>query len=254
MHELTLHDESAFITLTYDQVNLPGDGGLRPAEHQKFMKRLRRRFPEKRIKFLHCGEYGGRYRRPHYHTILFGVGFDDRYFFKEKNGNQLFRSPTLEALWPVGQSLIGAVTFESAAYVARYCVSKRGDVVPAGNDFYGERGYEHIDLETGEIVPIKPEYTTRSNRKALGRGWYERFAEDTYYSDSVVARGQEMKPPKYYDRLFTEDYPEAMYEIKRERRVAAGRLKVKRENTRERLAVRRQVKEAQLSQLNREVE
>lgn len=253
MHELQLHEESAFLTLTYDEEKLPYPPTLVPEHHQKFMKRLRRHIAPRRVKFLHCGEYGSRHRRPHYHTILFGYGFPDRYHFKTKNGHQLFRSPTLEKLWPDGQSLIGAVTFESAAYVARYCVAKRGALV-GPHDFYGEKAYEHIDLDTGEVFEVKPEYQTRSNRKAIGRGWYEQYAEDTYWSDSVVARGFEMKPPKYYDRLFEIDYPEAFAEIKAERKREAGRLVHKRNSTPERLAVRRKVKLAQLNQLQREIE
>lgn len=243
MHEAQLHADGVFLTLTYDQQHLPAGGTLVKKHFQDFMKRLRKLYPPRSVRYFHCGEYGSRTRRPHYHAIVFGVQFADQVFFKEKNGHRLFISEQLMRLWPFGSSLIGAVTFESAAYVARYCVEKM--------HFFGEFEYEHIDLETGEVLPVQEEYVTMSLKPAIARNWFEQFKGETYRDDSVVMRGIEMKPPKFYDRCIELEDAELLERVKAERR-AKARL-YREHNTDERLRVREQVKLAQVSQLNREV-
>lgn len=251
MHEASMHESSCFLTLTYDPEHLPHGGSLVKAHWQRFMKRVRKHSGKPGLKYIHCGEYGERYFRPHYHACLFGYDFPDKEFFKEKNGHKLYRSPTLERLWPYGTSLIGAVSFDSAAYVARYCLKK-----VTGEQAEGWYTVPVIDEQTGEITEVKllPEYSTRSLRPALGKTWLDQYGEEVYHADSVVMRGLEMKPPKYYDTKFEIDHPEQMESIKHRRRVAAGTIKNKQNSTPERLAVREKVKSAQLTQLSRNVE
>ena len=118
-----MYDDNCFITLTYSNQHIPADGSLDVRVFQKFMKRLRKRFGDG-IRFYHCGEYGSLLGRPHYHACLFNFDFPDKYLWKENNGQKLYRSPSLEELWPYGYSSIGTVTFESAAYVARYILKR----------------------------------------------------------------------------------------------------------------------------------
>jgi hypothetical protein len=59
------------------------------------------------------------------------------------------------------------VTFESAAYVARYCVSK---ITGAEAEGY----YMSLDETTGELRPISPEYVTMSRRPGIGAGWFNK--------------------------------------------------------------------------------
>lgn len=247
MHEAQLHEENCFITLTYDPENLPAHGSLVPRDLTLFWKRFRKWLNGERIKYFACGEYGERYARPHYHACVFGVDFPDKVFYQEKHGHRIYRSESLERLWPHGSSKIGAVTFESAAYVARYVTKK---VTGPLADLH----YEFTDHETGEIFMMEPEFSRMSRRPAIAKEWFQQFAADTYSSDSVVARGVEMKPPKYYDKLFEISDAEAMKLIKHRRRKEQGRLAVKRNSTPERLAVREEVKRAQLTQLKREIE
>ena len=115
VHEAQMHEHNAFITLTFDKEHLPDDHSIRKEHLQKFFKRLRKRIGVD-IRYFACGEYGSRNNRPHYHAIIFGYDFPDKYLHtKTRNGDLLFRSPTLEKAWKFGYSLIGHVTFESAA-------------------------------------------------------------------------------------------------------------------------------------------
>lgn len=239
MHEASLHEANSFVTLTYADEHLPLCGGLATLDRQAFplfMKRLRKRTGMP-IRYYHCGEYGKSTGRPHYHAILFGIDFiSDRYLWRisERGGHRIYRSPTLEGCWQLGQSDIGAVTFESASYVARYVMDKN-----KGND---DGFYEELNPETGEFVYLEPPYATMSRRPGIGLGWFEKFKDETYRDDSVVVRGREMKPPKYYDKKMEEVDEQiiAMVKADREKNRRRG------DETRERLGVREKVARARV--------
>lgn len=62
-HEAAMHERNCFLTLTYDDDHLPKYGQLVKSDLQKFFKRLRHHF---NFKYVACGEYGERRRRPHF--------------------------------------------------------------------------------------------------------------------------------------------------------------------------------------------
>lgn len=199
MHEASQHEANSFITLTYDQANLPKDGSLDVAEWQKFAKRARKALG--RFRYYHCGEYGDLHLRPHYHACVFGVDFaSDRTLWKTVRGNPLYVSPTLDRLWGRGYAVIGEVTFESAAYVARYITKK----------ITGDRAEEHY-------AGRKPEYTTMSRNPGIGKGWFDRWKDEVYPADEVIARGHPSRPPKFYDAQYELVDPAGLDQVKRKR-------------------------------------
>lgn len=202
VHEGSLHEEKCFLTLTYDPAHYPPDGSLDVAEFQRFMKRLRKRVAPTKLRFFHCGEYGERLGRPHYHCILFGFSFPDKKLFRRGSepSLHLYTSELLSELWPLGFSTIGQVTFESAAYVARYVVKK----------WLGPGAAEHYSGR-------KPEYTTMSRRPGIGSAWLEKFQSDVFPADEVVLRGRKMAPPKFYRQRYELLEPEqaALLKLKR---------------------------------------
>jgi len=231
VHEASLYNENCFISLTYSDDFLPPAGTLVKKDFQDFMKRLRKRIFPRKVRFFHCGEYGENYGRPHYHACLFGYDFADKWQYKlSKSGLPLFRSPTLEALWRVGRCDIGTVTFESAAYVARYVMAKRTGTGAKSH-------YVSLDGATGELRPLVPEYITMSRRPGVGARWYEKFKTDVHSADSVVVRGRSMKPPRYYDGLHELEDPEGFAQVALER----ARSRRREDETPERLAVLEQV-------------
>ena len=63
------------------------------------MKRLRRKFGK--VRFYHCGEYGDKNGRPHYHASIFNYNFPDQFQIGvSKSGHPLFTSKALLDLWP----------------------------------------------------------------------------------------------------------------------------------------------------------
>lgn len=234
MHEAQLHEENCFLTLTYDDEHLPEHGSLDKEAFPRFMKRLRKTGINAR--YFHCGEYGENTMRPHYHACLFGHAFPDKTKWAVRNGNPVWRSTTLERLWPYGNSEIGSLTFESAAYVARYVTKK-----VTGRD--ADTHYERLDPSTGELVQLTPEFATMSRRPGIGSGWLDRFITDVYPSDEVVANGHPSKPPRYYDERLRSTDPDQFEGIRRNRHLRRNRD----DETPERLAVRETCTKARLN-------
>lgn len=251
VHESKCYEDNSFVTLTYDDRNLPVDRGLRYLDFQLFMKRLRRRFFSSVIRFYMCGEYGedrdargrvtGRIGRPHYHALLFNCGFADKLYFKQVGGFSLYTSKVLSELWPLGNHLIGAVTFESAAYCARYCLEKI-------NGADAKSHYEIVDAGSGEILDRAPEFSRMSLRPGIGAPWLERFMSDVYPRGEVVVNGRLAKSPRYYDDLFRKlGGDSGHFEFLRWQRASEQYQ----DNTDARLAAKELVAVARLSQLHR---
>lgn len=238
-HEAQLHEHNCFITLTYNDENLPENMSLDVREFQLFMKRLRKKFGSN-IRFFHCGEYGEKFGRPHYHACLFNFDFEDKKLWKMQNGNRYYVSDSLNKIWGKGYCIIGDVTFQSAAYVARYITKKI-----TGDD--AEQHYEYVVPTTGEIIQKKPEYITMSRRPGIGYGWYQKFKKDVYPHDEVVINAKAVRPPKYYDGLYELEYPSDFKKIKHQRIVNA-KIYIDNNSSDMRLYVREQVKIACVTQ------
>lgn len=239
-HEISMHEHNCFITLTFDDDHLPDNESIDVRDMQLFMKRLRKRFAQK-VKVLYCGEYGDENFRPHYHAMLFNLDFPDRKVFKKlRSGFTIDTSAILSDLWPYGFSSIGTATFESAVYCASYCLKKvTGD--PAADHYRRVTRY-------GEVVDVVPEFAKMS--QGIGLAWLQKYERDVFPADQCVTRGGRVgKPPRYYMKKFEEHSPLVLEEIKDRRREAAERAAP--DNTPERLAVREQVKIAQLESGNK---
>lgn len=243
VHESMLYDDNCFITLTYSPENCPADGSLKKSDFQKFMKRLRKYFSDRKVRYYHCGEYGEQLDRPHYHACLFNLDFPDKELFQERDGNFLFTSKVLNKLWPYGFSTIGELSFESAAYCARYVLKKV-------NGNLAHDHYLRCD-EDGVAYWLEPEYTTMSRRPGIGKDWYEKYKTDVFPSDDVPVPGSGVfkKVPRYYESLLEGEEPEVLESVKEARRVF--REAHKEEYTRERLMAKYKVAVAKRDMLKR---
>lgn len=220
MHEKRMHAESAFLTLTYSPEFVPPTYSLIKRDLQLFMKRLRKTRPAG-LRFFACGEYGERTLRPHYHVLLFNTYFPDQKFHKNVGENKLYASAELDGLWQNGNCLIGDVTFESCAYVARYVTKKVTG--PKAADHY--RGRE-------------PEFLVMSRRPGIGYPYYEKYGDHAYKHDGVVVNGMMVGIPKYYDTKYEAVDSQYLERLKVERRHRAKLRKA--DSTKARLYAREQ--------------
>lgn len=258
VHEASLHETNSFITLTYSPEHIPKDNSLVLKHYQDFMKRLRFTFDhednndlgivQKNIRFFHCGEYGEESARPHYHACLFNCDFPDKVLApwrRRPGANPLYVSPTLARLWPNGIHSVGNLTFQSAAYVARYITKK----ISGGDALLH---YNTIDSRGEILAERKPEYVTMSRRPGIGNGWFKKYKGDVYPHDFVILNEKKLKPPKYYDRLLEREDALLLEKIKSQRATLA-QLQIENNNA-IRLDVREKIQLEKFKRLKRSYE
>ena len=155
--EAKMHKDNCFVTLTYDDNHLPADYGLKKDDLTKFFKRLRFNTGAK-LRYYAAGEYGELYSRPHYHICIFGWRPDDLILYTVRNGVSLYMSETILKAWQYrGFVTVGDVTFESAAYVARYVTKK----------ITGDRAEDHYCGREPEYNVMSPTVTKPRYCQAL---------------------------------------------------------------------------------------
>lgn len=238
-----MHEHNSYITLTYNDHSLPEGRTLLKKDFTLWIKRFRKQRSPQLLRYYMCGEYGDELGRPHYHALLFGVEFPDKREWKTEKDIVLYSSKELTESWGMGHCTIGNVTFQSAAYVARYVMKKIGGDAAQAH-------YLHIDKFTGECINRLPEYTHMSLKPGIGSKWFDQFNTDVYPEDFVILAGKRYKTPKYYDRLFQRLKGEKPMAIIKHRREVVGRKRGE-DNTPLRLAVKEKVLNAKLSQLKR---
>ena len=170
-----------FITLTYDDVNLPysenGLMSLHIRDVQLFFKRLRKLQSDK-IKYFAVGEYGGQTNRPHYHIILFNVkDFDN-----------------VSRCWDKGFVHYGDVTDKSIYYTLKYSVKNlfdfNGDV---DDDRVKSKAFMSKGLGLGYLSDnIRRYYADDVSRPVTLLG-NRKLALPRYYRDKLFDDGQKIK-------------------------------------------------------------
>lgn len=233
MLEASQWEENYFITLTYDDKHKPYNwkmadketgqiwvddgswkGTLNPEDWKKFMYRLRteyaRKYNHRGIRFMAAGEYGENTKRPHMHAIMFNMPIpaEELKVYKQTYTKDfLYTWEWLTNIWGKGNVIIAEVTWNTCAYVARYmCKKQKG---PGSSEYYAKNG---------QI----PEFMRMSNRPGIARKYYEEHKKEIYNQDELIVTGRNgkvksIKPPKYFDNLFSKENPEILEEIKERR-------------------------------------
>lgn len=232
LHEAKMHDESCFITLTFNEEHAPKDGSLDKRTCQLFIKKLRFALSEVcsgcrqlvkwntckpcrpiKIRFFLCGEYGEEKERPHYHAIIFGWVPTDLRRLKRRGEFVLYSSAFLDDVWGKGFVSVGFVTFDSACYVANYATKKIR---------------RNREAEAKRLKGRRPEFLLMSrggrSGRGIGYGWIRQFHGDCYPSDEVITRGKACRPPRYYDLVLAEVNPDLLDEIRQKREWEASQL------------------------------
>lgn len=173
--EMEFWDDAVFVTLTYDEDNVPKNGSLCPRDLTLFFKKLRRdlEHENRKIKYFACGEYGGRFDRPHFHFIGFGLSAKDRKLIKEN--------------WDKGIVHIGTVTYNSCRYVAGYVQKK---LYGKGAEYYEEKG-------------ILPPFSRCS--KGIGERYVEKYWNKLWSNETLTVHGVPCGLPRYFKKKLDYD-------------------------------------------------
>lgn len=246
VHESMSHSNNTFVTLTFNDEHLPDDRSLHKGEIQSWLKRFRKRFGNN-IRYMVCGEYGSKTERPHYHIIFYNFKFPDMKFWTTRRGQIYYRSDILESLWtdpwskePRGYCVIGDVSFESSAYVARY-VTKKLD------GYLGESKYNGREKE----------FLSMSRMPGLGYDFFMNNYEDIYNHGYILLPNKHKAPiPRYYDYLLsiTDEDMFNRYKLDKRQFMVNNLFNEDIDSTRERLLVREELQNMKLDRLVRSYE
>lgn len=177
-HHLITETKASFITLTYNQRYLPntedGLGTLRHEDFQKFMKRLRKKYPEKKISYIMCGEYGDK-GRPHYHAIIYGLKYNE------------WGTKQLAKIWGMGRCEVDERAVNNwciqyvLGYVKKKMITKK------------ERIFDY--KEKGKIAPY------HKVSKGIGKEWALRNINSWVNNLKITTQWGEMTVPRYYIKI-----------------------------------------------------
>lgn len=235
-------DNACFITLTYDNEHLPDDRKLRRSDIQKFWKDLRYHlykntknkceidltyekeqlkeqytnkeieakdlyYGKKRnkypIRYLNCGEYGPKTKRPHYHAQIWNFIPADLIFWKrDKRGYDLFNSPKLSKIWGKGYVVIEYANSKTAGYIARYCTKK----------------FKRTEEEEQQMKKKKQiEFIGASSNGFIGWTYWEKFKDIIKKNMCIIMKQNEhtilRKLPKIMEKKWEEENENDDYEM-----------------------------------------
>lgn len=197
--------ERWFITLTYDENNLPryykslggiisgGNpiGGVPTLNHkdvQDFLKRMRdaehkaarkESREERKLKFLMSGEYGDQAGRPHYHLITFGLAIPDLKPTRSDRGVMHYQSEWLQNKWGHGIVDIEEYSLTNAQYVAQYTVKK-------AYGYQAQAKYKELGIRAPYLV--------------VSNGFSERWVEK-HKDEILTGKGESYLPTKHGTRI-----------------------------------------------------
>lgn len=186
-HESMMHTNNSFLTLTYDDNNLPE--GLNRDHLSDFIREVRRDYSPWKIKFYGCGEYGSQTKRPHYHALIFGADFRDGKEFQYSENSYI--NPYINETWGKGFVTISDFTMATACYTAGYVAKKINK-------------------------PFKDEFQSMS--RGLGFDWLKKYWKDIVNTNQVIIDGQKYPVPPAYIRYAEEKMSNELSSVKRFRK------------------------------------
>lgn len=192
-----------------DECYWPTEFTLDKRDCQLFMKRLRKKFEGRRVRFYLAGEYGENTLRPHYHAIVFGLRLSDFPDLCEHGRNELgqkyYFSPMLTETWSLGFVLLSDVSWKTCAYVARYVTKKLN-------------GPASIEYAARNVIP---EFSLMSRKPGIGRDYLDQHPDCLDMANinlSTPEGGLKIRIPKYYYKQLELTDPERYGKIMSERK------------------------------------
>lgn len=215
LHESYEYDTSVVITLTYNDDSL-GDPSLEYRDYQLFMKRLRKKFSNIKIRFFCCGEYGSKRGRKHWHAILYNCDFEDKIIHEKKEKYTLYRSQILADLWGKGFVTFGYFNASSCHYATKYIVKA----------VYEKKKYS----SENKLPPM----IRMSTNGGLGIHYLKRYMEQLKIGYKVMVGKVKYGLPKFYlkklkdyDPVWYSDWLEKMYFYFKGKETNLDNLKIK---------------------------
>lgn len=234
MLENMMHKESLWVTLTYNNENLPKDGSVSREEVQKFLKRLRYHGLE--FRYFIVGEYGDQSWRPHYHACFFGLSMKDAFLiFKtwakcDRSGFKIGEINDKSARYTAGyttQKLTKRRDLEAFGLQPEFMLSSRKDggigypaivrIARAWRDSPWTDNRIIRELQSGKVNRPLGRYLTTKLAELLQIS-EEQFDEEYWQHQEQIfdAHGRSMGDPVgYYEAVVSEEKTKAVQREKR---------------------------------------
>lgn len=182
-HEISLHTQNCFLTLTYDDDHLPSHLIVK-SDFQKLLKKLRKKH---KLRYMVSYEYGTHTYRPHMHAIIFGYSPDNQIFLKNtKKGEAIYTSKEITKHWDYGFHSIGTANEKTAYYIASY--SLKG------------KKHEFFDPQ-GEWITVKDSMNSSKN-PAIGLEYLKQNKQQLVDSGQIL--------PRYYLKILAKIAPDLL--------------------------------------------
>ena len=191
-HEISLHDDNCFLTLTYDNDNLPSHFVMKDP-FQKFMKRLRK-LAKKKLRYMVSHEYGTKTLRPHHHCIIFGYSPSNQQLLRySKSGHPLYTSDEIQKCWNKGNHSIGEANEKTAYYIASYAL----------------KGKDHDLMDSNGTIHSVSDSFDCSKRPAIGLEYFKANYKQLVDSGQIL--------PRYYQKKLEQLHPDVFDEYQQEK-------------------------------------
>lgn len=213
------NNDTYFVTLTYNEENLPKNRSLELNQITRFLDTLRKsqknKYNSNGFRYYLAGEYGDISKRPHYHIIIYGLKLDsnDEYcikFYTKTSYGDLYISNYLADIWKKGYVVIAKVSWRTCAYVARYVTKK---LIGQASETYKELGIEPEKARMSRMPGISHDYFIKNYKNI-----YTVIDDDgkEYIKDYIILPEDSKKRniPKYYDKLLLDHDPELYSKVK----------------------------------------
>jgi hypothetical protein len=185
------HHYAYFVTLTYDTQHLPlvrdNNGKLwmtvKKSDIQNFFKKLRYEHSKRykqlnkqppKISYLITSEYGDKFKRPHYHALIFGSHHND-----------------IQASWSGGSIHFGQITSASIAYTLKY--SLKGKIWKSHKHVPYTRPFLLCSKGLGENLII--ETKKRYGRRVI------KCIKNQQLPETIQVDGYQKRFPRYYENI-----------------------------------------------------
>lgn len=189
-HELLTYDYNAmFLTLTYNDENLPENYSINKRDVQLFIKRLRKYYKDVPIRYFAVGEYGDKSKRPHYHLIIYGLKSPEQ---KRKSTlNWKYGQFLSNSIWKKGYCFVGYVDSKCISYVSKYVL--KSFVKDTSEDDFKKAG-------------MLPPFSLKS--AGLGLNWLlahtDKVVNDLKNNNTVKLFKGRTSYPRYYRKKLVE--------------------------------------------------
>ena len=199
-YEIKRHTFATWVTLTYNTNHVPitpaGTLTLRQSDLQKFFKRLRKRSKTK-VKYLACGEYGGKLGRPHYHAIIFGSSYKDIEEAWKLNGET------------IGQIQFGDINSATISYTLKYQLKKR---YAKDQKRINQPVFICMSKGLGDNAYVQHGTTPDGRKIKCLKG---------YPNEIMYLDGYKKRTPQYYNRLFQKQSDTEIFKQHQEQQIEA---------------------------------